>query len=408
MAAALTRQEAEALDAADPLAGFRDRFAFDDDGPLYVDGNSLGRLPKATGERLGALVDDWGRRLVSGWEDWIDAPARVGDLLARAALGARPGEVLACDSTTVNLFKLAGAVLDRRAGPVVAVADDFPTDRYVLQGLAARHRVPLRLVAAGDVVNAAAGARLVCLSLTDYRSGALHDLGEMTTAIQEAGAVVLWDLSHAAGAVELALDASGADLAVGCTYKYLNGGPGAPAFLYVRAEHQRGLVSPIQGWFGQRDQFAMARDYDPVDGVGRFAAGTPPILGLAAVEAGAELVEEAGMARIAAKHRALTAAFIALADEHLAPLGFTVASPRDAGRRGGHVALRHPEGWRVCRALIERAGVVPDFRGPDVVRFAFPALYTRFADVVEAAERTREVVASGAYREVDAAMRRVT
>jgi kynureninase len=403
VASVLSREHADALDAADPLAGFRDRFVVDPAGPLYVDGNSLGRLPHTAADRVADVVREWGSLLVTGWEAWIDAPQRIGDLLAEHVLGARPGEVLACDSTTVNLYKLADAVLAAEPGPVVALEGDFPTDRYVLQGLAARHGVELRLT--GDVAAGADGARLVVLSHVDYRTGAVADMA----AVREraADALVLWDLSHSAGAVEVELHRD-ADLAVGCSYKYLNGGPGAPAWLYVRDALQGELRSPIQGWFGHRDQFAMGRDYDPVDGVGRFAAGTPPILALAAVEASLELVAEAGMPAIAAKTRALTDHFVALADAWLQPLGFTLGSPREAAARGGHVSLRHPEGWPICRALIERAGVVPDFRGPDVIRFAFPALYTRFADVHEAAARTRDLVAAGEHRLVDSAMRRVT
>ena len=404
MAGPLSPEHARALDAEDPLAAFRDRFAIDRDGPLYVDGNSLGRLPRETAARVERTVADWGTRLVTGWEDWIEMPERIGDLLAEHVLGARPGEVLACDSTTVNLFKLAGAVLQAAPGPVVAPAGDFPTDRYVLQGLAERHAVELRLVEPAALPAAARDARLVVLSHVDFRTGAVAEL----EALREGPALVLLDLSHSAGAIEVDLEASPVDLAVGCSYKYLNGGPGAPAWLYVRREHQRGLVSPVQGWFGQADQFAMGHDYSPVEGIGRFAAGTPPILAMAAVEAGLGLIAEAGMPAIARKTRALTQRFVALADAWLAPLGFGVASPRDAGARGGHVSLTHPEAWPVCRALIERAGVVPDFRAPDLIRFAFPALYTSFADVDEVARRTRDLVAAGEHRLVDARSRRVT
>ena len=400
-------RRAAALDAADPLAAFRDDFVVDDAGPLYVDGNSLGRLPHATAERLKALVDEWGTRLVTAWGDWIEAPQRIGDQLAEHVLGARPGEVLACDSVTVNLYKLAGAVLARRPGPIVALAGDFPTDRYVLEGLAERHGVELRLVDLAGVPAAARDAALVCLSLVDYRSGEVADLRGLSAL----GAPVLWDLSHAAGAVEVDLHASGAQLAVGCTYKYLNGGPGAPAWLYVREDLQAELRSPIQGWFAQRDQFAMGPRYDPADGIDRFLAGTPVILGLAAVESGLELTARAGMAAIAAKTRALTDLFVEAHDAWLGPLGFTLASPRDAARRGGHVSLGHEDAWPICRALIERAGVVPDFRADDgggLIRFAFPALYTRYADVVDAAARTRDLVAAGEHRLVDATRTRVT
>ena len=400
----LIREQAAALDAEDPLAGFRGRFAIDDAGPLYVDGNSLGRLSYAATEAVHALVDEWGTRLVSAWEDWIDLPQRVGDLLAESVLGARPGEVVACDSVSVNLFKLAGAVLEAEPGPIAALSDDFPTDRYVLQGLAARHGVDLRLVSRAQLPFAAKDARLVCLSHVDYRSG---EVAEMA-ALRPDNGLVLWDLCHSAGAVELDLEGSGADLAVGCTYTYLNGGPGAPAYLYVRREHQDALRSPIQGWFGQREQFEMGLRYEPAAGITRFLAGTPPLLSLVAAEAGIKLVAQAGMPVIAPKTRALTELFVYLHDQWLAPLGFVLGSPRGAHARGGHVSLRHPEAWPITRALIEKAGVIPDFRPPDLIRFAFPALYTRFVDVVDVAQRTRDLVDGGEHERVDASKRRVT
>lgn len=406
MAGELIREQAAQLDAEDPLAGFRGRFAIDETGPLYADGNSLGRLNHASAEAVRETLETWGSGLVTAWEDsgWIDLPIRVGDLLAEHVLGARPGEVVVCDSVSVNLFKLAGAVLQQEPGPIVALSDDFPTDRYVLQGLAARHQVDLRLVSRAQLPHEARDARLVVLSHVDYRSG---EIAEMSAVRPDRG-LVLWDLCHSAGAVELALARDEVELAVGCTYKYLNGGPGAPAFLYVRKDLQQRLRSPIQGWFGQRDQFAMGLRYDPADGVERFLAGTPPILSLVAVEAAVRMIGQAGMPVIAAKTRALTELFTYLHDQWLAPLGFMLASPRGARGRGGHVALRHPQAWPITRALIERANVVPDFRGPDVVRFAFPALYTRFVDVVDVAQRTRDLVEAGEHERVDAAPRRVT
>ncbi len=408
--------DAEALDAGDPLARFREEFVFEDGGPLYVDGNSLGRLPKRTQERLAALVDEWGTALVRGWQEWIDLPVSVGDELAESALGARPGEVVVTDSVTVNLYKLARAALASRPGKTAVVTDaaNFPTDRYVLEGLGCELRLigadPVEGPGVADVEEACApgDVALVSLSQVGYRSGALADLPAVTEAAHAAGALMLWDLSHSAGAVQVGLDEHGVDLAVGCTYKYLNAGPGAPAFLYVRSALQGQLRTPIQGWFGQRDQFDMDRAYEPADGVVRFLAGSPQILGLVAVRAGVELVREAGIGAIAAKGRALTAYAVELHDEVLAPLGVELGTPRDPARRGAHVSLRHPEGWRVCRALIERAGVVPDFRRPDTVRFGFPPLYTRFADVREAVERLRGVLERREHLEVDAAYTRVT
>jgi kynureninase len=381
-----------------------------------VDGNSLGRLPVRTRERLAEAVEQWGTALVRGWHEWIELPGRVGDLLAGSVLGARPGEVLVADSVTVNLYKLARAALAARPGraAVVTDAEDFPTDRYVLEGVAADLRLlasdPVEgpTAAAVEAACAAGDVALVSLSHVAYRSGALADLPAITKAAHAAGALVLWDLSHSAGALPVGLEEHGVDLAVGCTYKYLNAGPGAPAFLYVREALQEELSTPIQGWFGQADQFAMGPVYRPAEGVARFLAGTPPVLGLVGVQAGAELVAEAGIETIAAKARLLTAYAVELGDELLAPLGVELGTPRDPARRGAHVSFRHPDAWRLCRALIERAGVVPDFRMPDSVRFGFPPLYTRFADVRDAVERLRGVLDRGDHLELDAALARVT
>ena len=408
--------DAEALDRADPLARFRDEFVFEQGGPLYVDGNSLGRLPKRTRERLAAFVDEWGTALVRGWQEWIELPVSVGDELAESVLGARPGEVVVTDSVTVNLYKLARAALAARPGKTAVVTDaaNFPTDRYVVEGLGRELRLidadPVEGPSVADLEEACrpGDVALVSLSQVGYRSGALAGLPAITAAAHAAGALMLWDLSHSAGAVPVGLEEHDVDLAVGCTYKYLNAGPGAPAFLYVRSALQEELRTPIQGWFGQRDQFDMDRAYEPADGVVRFLAGSPQILGLVAVRTGVELVREAGIDAIAAKGRALTAYAVELHDEVLVPLGVELGTPRDPERRGAHVSLRHPEGWRVCRALIERAGVVPDFRRPDTVRFGFPPLYTRFAEVREAVERLRGVLERGEHLEVVAAYTRVT
>ena len=411
----IDRARAERLDAADPLAHFRSRFVIDDPDLLYLDGNSLGRLPIATRERLHAAVDQWGSELVSGWHEWIELPERAGDLLAAEVLGACPGEVIVTDSTTVNLFKLASAVLDTRPGDVVTDRGNFPTDRYVLDGLARRHGRELRLFDPDPIhgpmpedVEAACSdgdVALVSLSHVAYRSGALADMEAIGAAT---AAPVLWDVSHSAGAVPIELERRGIELAVGCTYKYLNAGPGAPAFLYLRKELQQGLRTPIQGWFGQRDQFQMDRSYDPDPSVRGFLAGTPPILGLMAVEEGARLVGEAGIGALRDKAAALTGLAVELHDERLAPLGFELASPREAARRGGHVSLAHPEAWPICRALIERARVMPDFRGPDSIRLGLPPLYTRFTDVYDALERLRRLVERGEHRLVQASRWRVT
>jgi kynureninase len=412
----LTRAGAAELDRADPLGGFRERFELGDGDRIYVDGNSLGRLSQDARAALAAIVDDWGTRLVTGWHDWVDLAGRAGDALGGAALGAAPGQVLACDSTTVNLYKLAGAVLAARDGAIVVPADDFPTDRYVLEGLAAAHGRELRLLA-GDpvappdvaaVAAAAEGAALVVLSHVNYRSGALADMAAVTGAVHAAGALVLWDLCHSAGAVDIALDAADADLAVGCTYKYLNAGPGSPAFLYVAGRHQDGLRSPIQGWFSQADQFAMGPRYAPVAGIGRFLAGTPPVMGLAAVMAGAEMLAEAGIEAVRRKAAALTTLAVELHDQRLAGLGFSLGTPRDPADRGAHVSLRHPDAWRVCRALIEHANVIPDFRHPDSIRFGLPPLYTRFADVWDAVDRLAGLVEDGVHERMPREAARVT
>ncbi len=403
---ALTRAEAAALDAADPLAGFRERFVLTDPERIYLDGNSLGRLPVSTRDRLRALADQWGDVLVSGWSEWIDAPTRVGDLLAEGVLGARPGEVTVGDSTTVNLYKLCSAALDLRPGALVTTRDNFPTDRYVLEGLAAQRGVELRLV--DDVTAALDGAAVVLVPHVDYRTGEIADMPGVTAAAREHDALVVWDLCHSAGAIPIDLRGSGVELAVGCTYKYLNAGPGAPAFLYVAAELQPRLRSPIWGWFAQRDQFAMERPYDPVAGIGRFQAGTPPILDLAAVESGVGLTAEAGVDRLYEKATAQCELIVALHDHWLAPLGFSLGSPRDPARRGSHVSVRHNEAWPICRALIERVNVVPDFRGPDSIRLGVAPLYTRFVDVWDALDRLRGLVERGEQRLVDAQRSRVT
>jgi kynureninase len=390
-----TRLDPAALDAADPLATFRDRFSFADPDLAYLDGNSLGRLPRATVERLATVVgEEWGGELIRGWEHWLDEPRRVGDLLATTIIGARAGEVIVSDSTTVNFYKLAKAAIVARPGRHVVVTDraNFPTDRYVLEGLAADGSAEIAWLDPDPVdgpqpADVAAilddhpgDVALVTLSQVNYRSAAIADMAAITALTHDAGALVLWDMSHSAGSIEVDVEATGVDLAVGCTYKYLNGGPGAPAWLYVREAVQGELRNPIQGWFGQRDQFAMGQGYDPRPDIGAWLTGTPGILGLAAVEVGVGLVAEAGMNRIRAKGMALTEYAIALVDERLAAHGVTIGSPRDPALRGAHVALRHPDARRLTAELIA-AGVVPDYRAPDSIRFGLSPLTTSFADV---------------------------
>jgi kynureninase len=394
----VTRDRAQALDAADPLAGFRERFVIAGD-QIYLDGNSLGRLPVATRERLHAMIDQWGSELVSGWHEWIDLPQRAGALLATGVLGAAAEEVVVTDSTTINLFKLANAAIDLR-GLTGLVSDrgNFPTDRYVLEGIAAARGLELRLFDSDPLdgpqpadLHACGPEDLVVLSHVAYRSGALADMAAVTASTP---ATVIWDLSHSVGAVPIALSESGAELAVGCTYKYLNGGPGAPAFLYVAGKLQDELRSPIWGWFAQSEQFAMDRAYDPVPGASRFMAGTPPILQLAAAEEGIRLTAEAGIERIREKSVALCELIVELHDAWLAPLGFELGTPRDPARRGSHVSLRHERAWPITRALLE-AGVTPDFRGPDSIRLGVAPLYTRFTEVYDALEVLRGIAERG-------------
>jgi len=401
------RARAEALDAADPLATFRGRFVIDDPALVYLDGNSLGRLPVATAERLATLVrDGWGGDLIRGWDGWLDWPERIGDRIGTALLGARPGETIVADSTSVNLYRLAAAALDARPGrrTIVTDRDDFPTDRYVLEGLADAGGRTIRWID-GDATLGPTPDRvrvaldedvaLLVLSHVNYRSAAIADMASITALAHDAGALVIWDLCHSAGAVPVDLQGSGADLAVGCTYKYLNAGPGAPAFLYVRRELQASLRNPVQGWFGRRDQFAMGQGYEAEPGIRGWLVGTSPVLALAAVEEGVELAAEAGIEAIRAKGIALTEYAIELVDVRLADVGCRVGSPRDAAGRGAHVSVRHPEARRLCRELIE-VGVIPDFREPDSIRLGLAPLYTRFVDVWDGIDRLRGLLTRGA------------
>jgi len=413
------RSYAQALDAADQLAPFRDRFVRHDRELIYLDGNSLGLLPVRTQAQIAEVVDqDWGVGLVRSWDKWIQLPRLAGDMLGEHLVGAAAGQVLVCDSVTVNLYKLAWAALDARPGRDVFITDDdnFPTDRYVLEGIAAQRGCDLRLIHTdideGVSEQALAEAldervALVSLSHVAYRSSALADMARLTEVVHGAGALALWDLSHSVGSVPVELDACGADLAVGCTYKYVNGGPGAPGFLYVREDLQSLLRQPIWGWFSQHDQFEMGPRYDPASGIDAFLTGTPNIIGAVAVEEGARLLGEAGMAALRAKSIELTSYLIALADEWLAPLGFTVASPRDAARRGGHVTLRHDDAWQITQALI-KADVVGDYRTPDRLRLCPVPIFTSFTEVWEAMDRLRDISASKSYADMPTEQPRVS
>ncbi len=399
------RGHAEALDADDRLRGFHDRFAVADDGVIYFDGNSLGRLPAATPSRVEEVIRrQWGEQLIRAWsEGWMELPLQIGDRLGGALLGAAPGQVAVGDSTTVCFYKLVRAAVaarpDRRE--IVTDRNNFPTDRYVLESVASERGMRIRWVDAdphagptADRVAEVVGkdTALVTFTHVDYRSAYILDMAAITEVAHHCGALTLWDLSHSAGAVPVALDASGADLAVGCTYKYLNGGPGAPAYMYIRREHQARLRQPIWGWLGRRDPFEMAQGYEPAEGIAAALSGTPPILALTAAAVGIDLVIEAGIEAIRDKSVALTRYAIDLIDAWLAPLGCAVGSPREDERRGSHVALVHPDARALSQRMIE-AGVIPDFRTPDVIRLGLSPLTTRFVDVHDGLARVRELLA---------------
>jgi kynureninase len=403
-----TRADAAAADQVDPLGRYRQAFVTSPSAPIYLDGNSLGRQPRATAEAVRQLLDEWGTDLVEAWERWVELPGAVGDRVGQL-VGAAPGQVVVSDSTTVNLYKLAVAAIDARLDRPVIVADtnDFPTVRYVLQGIAHRQGRKLRLLDTDPTEGVMTGALaeavtedvgLVCLSAVNYRSGALADMAAVNQLAHQAGALSLWDLSHAAGVAPVQLDASGADLAVGCGYKYLNGGPGAPAWLYVRAGLQASLRQPVWGWWGQEDQFAMAEAYDPVSHVGRFQAGTPAVMGIVALDAGIAPLLAAGPQAIWEKTRRLVGLLADRAGEVLAPLGANSASPSDPARRGGHLAISHPDSRAATRALMDRGLVVADFRAPDVIRLAPVALYTAYVDVWDAVDRVAIVLADPSIR----------
>jgi kynureninase len=398
----LTRVACEALDAADPLAPWRARFALPE-GVIYLDGNSLGPLPRATEALIRDVVRrQWGEDLITSWNrhGWVDLPQRVGAKIAQL-IGAAPHEVIVADSTSVNLFKLIAAALALRPGrcAVVSERSNFPTDLYVAQGLRGLlgGRMELRLVETEEI-EAPLDERTAVLMLThvDYRTGRTHDLARLTRAAHEVGALALWDLAHSAGAVPVDLDVAGVDLAVGCGYKYLNGGPGAPAFLFIAERWHEQAGQPITGWFGHARPFAFETAYQPAPGIARFLAGTPPILSLTALEAGVDMLLDVDPREMRQKSIAVTDAFIRLVDERCAGFGFTLASPRAAEERGAQVALRHSEGYPIVQALIAR-GVIGDFRAPDLLRFGFAPLYVRLVDVWDAVDALREIMAEGVW-----------
>jgi kynureninase len=398
----VTREDALALDAADPLARFRAAFALPD-GVIYLDGNSLGPPPLAAHERLArAARAEWGEGLVRSWNTagWIEAPRRVGDKIARL-IGANPGEVTVADSTSVNLFKLAAGALSLRPGrrTILSEAGNFPTDLYALQGLSALlgDRAVLKTVASGDLAAEIDGdTAVVVLTHIHYKSAQRWDLAGITGAAHAEGALMLWDLCHSAGAVAVDLNGAQADLAVGCSYKYLNGGPGAPAFLFVAERHQAAIRSPLTGWMGHAEPFAFEDGYRPAADIRGQITGTPPILGLVALEAGVDLQLEADPAQIEAKGLALAELFIGEIEMRDADPDLTLASPRDPAARGLHVAFAHPQGYALVQAMMAR-GIVGDFRAPDIARFGFSPLFLSYADVWEAAHALSEVLAAGAW-----------
>jgi kynureninase len=391
------------LDADDELAPFRERFVTDGDVVAYLDGNSLGRLPRSTARRLSRLVDEeWGDGLIRSWKDWADLPVRTGDRLAQAVLGAGEGQTVIADSTTVNLFKVLDAAAGLRPHRRELVIDqaNFPTDRYVVEAVAAARGMDVRWIPpdpAGGVTPDALAAHVgpqsaaVVLSHVDYRTGYLVDMAALDEVIHGHYALAVWDLSHAAGSVPIHLDDDGADFAVGCTYKYLNAGPGAPAFLYAARRHHADARQPIPGWFGADDIFAMAPRYQPGDGARRMLSGTPAVLGVAAVAEGVELVAEAGIDRIRAKGIALTEMARQLADQWLEPLGWHFASPTDPARRGSHVVIAGSGAEAVVARMIG-AGAIPDFRHPDLVRIGLSPLTTSFAELWKGMELMAQAV----------------
>jgi len=403
---------AKQLDQQDALASYREQFVTNDPDLIYLDGNSLGRLPKSVIERMRkAVEEEWGTDLIRGWnKGWWESPSRVGDKLA-TLLGASQGQVVVGDQTSINLFKLATAALTLQPQKKRVITDtfNFPSDLYILQGivkLLGDHHEIIRIGAMDnditpDLARLEASidenTALVTLSHVTFKSGYLYDMADITELAHRKGALVLWDLSHSAGAVPVELDKCNADFAIGCTYKYFNGGPGAPAFLYVNNSLQKDVTSPIWGWWGQRDPFEFDLKYNPAPGIQRFLVGTAPMLSTIAMEEALTPLLNAGIDALRAKSILMTDYASFLTDELLAPLGFSLGSPRDSARRGSHISIRHKEGYRINRAMIEEMNVIPDFRAPDNIRLGFAPLYISFTDIWEGFDRIRKVVEERRY-----------
>jgi kynureninase len=407
-----TRDEALALDAADPLAPLREQFIIPP-GLIYLDGNSLGVMPKATPARVQQVVtQEWGTGLIGSWNSagWMDLAPRIGDKIAQL-IGAKPGECVAADSTSVNLFKVLSAALTiaRADAPqrtrIVSERSNFPTDLYIAEALAAERGLELVLADGPEALPALLDARCAVLMLThvNYRTGRMHDMAALTQLAHEAGALALWDLAHSAGAVPVDLGGSGADFAIGCGYKYLNGGPGAPAFVWVAPRHAERFWQPLAGWMGHAAPFEFTPGYRPAPGIRRYLCGTPAVLSLAALECGVDTVLAAeahgGMAALRQKSLALSRTFSALVETRCAGFGLSLVSPRDDAQRGSQVCFAHPtHGYAMVQALIAR-GVVGDFRAPDILRFGFTPLYLRFVDAWDAVEQLRQMLVHEEWRE---------
>ncbi|HLY04449.1 MAG TPA: kynureninase [Rhizomicrobium sp.] len=392
------------MDCADPLAHARERFILPD-GVVYLDGNSLGALPATVPRRLADVVArEWGSDLIRSWNTngWISLPARVGAQIA-GLIGAAADEVIVADSTSVNLFKLAAAAVRAQTPRCVVLSErgNFPTDLYVLQGLEnlLAGALTLRLVERDRIArNLSNDVALLVLTHAHYKTGEIHDMQALTRAAHAHGALVLWDLSHSAGAMELFLDRDDVDLAVGCGYKYLNGGPGAPAFLYVASRHHENLRQPLSGWMGHTAPFAFVDGYAPASGIAQYLCGTPAVLSMAALAEAVATFDGVAMADVRAKSMRLGDLFLSLVEERCAGCGFEIACPREAERRGSQISLRHAHGYEIVQALIAR-GVIGDFRAPDVLRFGFPPLYTRYVDAWDAVDCLANVMSDGSWRD---------
>ncbi len=408
---------ARELDDQDELASFRDEFVIDDPNLIYLDGNSLGRLPKRTADFMqNAIEQEWGKRLIRVWNDgWINTPKELGAKIANL-VGAQADEILVTEATAINLFKLSAAALQARPNRIGIVSDvlNFPSDLYILQGIidlfGKDHKLKLISSADGititpEAVEAAIDDNSALVSLTHvaFKSAFMYDMARVTELAHQSGALMLWDLSHSVGAVPIDLNGCDVDLAVGCTYKYLNGGPGSPAFLYVRRDLQEQLNQPMWGWFAAEKPFAFELDFTPASDISRYRVGTPPMLSMKAVEPAIDILLEATMTRLRAKSVKQTEYLIFLAEQWLTPLGFTLGTPRQAEMRGSHVSLRHPESYRISHALIESPPpaiqVIPDFRAPDNIRFGITPLYTTFTEIYQALERVRIIVKDKIYEQ---------